>query len=91
MRRRSSSRFLLPLSEAVGNAAALHGWNLVPAPQAFATHGYCAENTWIVLVSWSLLRQWSLAGTMHANLYGHEAQRKSVVAALERAGIDGKP
>jgi hypothetical protein len=31
------------------------------------------------------------AGTMHANLFGHQAQRFGVIAALKRARVDGKP
>ncbi len=88
---RAYSSFLLPLNAAVAAAARRHGWTLVPAPAAFRSHGYCAAASWIVPLTESLRNQWSTEGTLHANLFGHEAQRKGVVAALKRQGIDGKP
>lgn len=83
--------FLRPLNAAVANAARKHGWHLVPAPSQFRTHGYCSADSWIVSLSWSAWRQWSLEGAMHATPSGHQAQAVAVVAALKRNGIDGKP
>lgn len=88
---RAYRSFLLPLNAAVAAAATRHGWTLLPAPAAFRSHGYCAAASWIVPLGESLHGQWSVEGTLHANLFGHEAQRKVVVAALKRQGIDGKP
>ena len=82
--------FLVPLNKAVA-ATARFGWHVVAAPTDFRTRGYCAKNSWIVPISSSAWNQWGLAGTMHANLYGHQAQRFAVLAALKRHGVDGKP
>ncbi len=82
--------FLVPLNKAVA-ATAKYGWHVVPAPTSFRTRGYCAKPSWIVPLASSAWNQWSLAGTMHANLYGHQAQRIAVLAALKRGGVDGTP
>ena len=65
---------VVPMNLAVAAAANKYGWNLVSGvPAAFRTHGYCANDSWIVSLSQSLSVEGSFAGDMHPNHAGHHA------------------
>jgi hypothetical protein len=63
--------FYLPLNAAIQAAAKKHNWHLVTGQAAaFAHHGYCATNRWIVQYNESKARQGDTNGTLHPNLTG---------------------
>lgn len=73
-----------PLNVQVATAAKQWNWNLVRgAQQGFATHGYCASDSWIVGVTESFGRQGNEKGTMHPNVAGHHFISGLVLDALK--------
>ena len=56
------------------------GWNFVDGiDEAFATHGYCANDHWIVRLKESFAIQGDGIGTMHPNSKGHDLMGKKLV------------
>jgi hypothetical protein len=71
------------INRAVRDAAAAHGWNAVSGIHAgYATHGYCADNHWVVRVHETFLRQLDPKGMAHPNNAGHSHNAQAILAAL---------
>jgi hypothetical protein len=88
-------------------AAATHGWNFIsatgeddpnggPAPtigSVSKSHGYCADDRWIIRIPESLITQQKITGSMHPNRKGHELYKLAIynklVADLYTDGIGG--
>ena len=72
---------LTPLNKAVAAAAGKFHWHLLSGVgQAFAAHGYCSSDPWIVGLTESLANEGTTYGTLHANAVG----QRSVAALLYR-------
>lgn len=75
---------LRPLNAALTSAAGRHGWKVVDGiASAFATHGYCARDHWIVQIPNSFWQQGTHLGSFHANVNGHRAIADRITARLE--------
>lgn len=88
-------------------ASATHGWNFIsatgeddpnggPAPtigSVSKSHGYCADDRWIVRIPESLITQQQITGSMHPNREGHGLYKLAIfnklVADLYPDGIGG--
>jgi hypothetical protein len=84
------------INGAVAAAATLHEWNVVQGIYAgYASHGYCAENHWVVRVHETFLRQGDESGVAHPNVVGHLFNGNAIFSALEHDlypnGVDGTP
>lgn len=88
------------INAAVADAAREHGWTYVSdIYDAYAPHGYCAEDHWVVRAHESLLTQAGAAGAYkgvaHPNIGGHQHNGTQISAALQRdlypEGADGPP
>ena len=83
---------IIPLNAQVKAAAERHGWEFVTGiAEQFATHGYCADNHWIVRYDESKENQWNIGtthpnidGTMHPNIPGQQVYARQIFAALSR-------
>lgn len=76
---------LSPLNGAIAAAANRHTWKVVDGiASAFASHGYCARDTWIVQIPASVWQQGSPLGAFHANVAGNRLSADRVSARLER-------
>jgi hypothetical protein len=65
-------KVITPLNATVERAAAANGWVFVPGlAQALSTHGYCADEHWVVRYEESKSRQTNRDGTLHPNGAGH--------------------
>jgi hypothetical protein len=74
------------INQAVADAAAAHGWNAVGGIYGpYATHGYCADDHWVVRIYESLLRQGDPNGVAHPNVAGHRHNGQAIGAALSAA------
>jgi lysophospholipase L1-like esterase len=68
-----------PLLERLEETADEHGWIYVDGIRsAFATHGYCAEDTYIVQYKESAANQEDIRGTLHPNRKGHQEIAKKI-------------
>ena len=78
------SDVISPLNQQVQNAAARHGRTYIEGEIAsqFSTHGYCADDHWIVRYDESKNIQENSDGTMHPNLLGQFVYRDQISAAL---------
>jgi hypothetical protein len=75
---------LVPLNENALAAAQTLGWKYIGGiARDFGTHGYCANDHWIVQYDESKLFQGTNKGTMHPNSAGHDAIAQHIAAALE--------
>jgi hypothetical protein len=71
------------INGAVAEAAATHGWVSVGQIfSAYAPHGYCAENHWVVRAHETFLRQGDEKGVAHPNAQGHTHNGQAILAAL---------
>ncbi len=73
------NEMVVPLNDAVAQAAGVHGWHMVDGiAQDFQTHGYCAQpgpfalfgDSWVIKGPESLDQQGDLLGTSHPNALG---------------------
>lgn len=72
-----------PLNEAVRAAAEENGWVFVGGiAEQFRTHGYCADDHWVVRAEESHCRQGNFDGTLHPNAEGHEVYRSQLVLQM---------
>ncbi len=79
------------INDAVVDAAAEHGWNLVDGlHDLFRGHGYCADAHWMVRFEESVLVQGDFNGTAHPNADGHEALGGEI-AEVVGASLDLDP
>lgn len=79
----ASERVLAPLNAIVADAAARHEWHYVSgSATAFATHGYCATDSWITTLLDSVTRQHDAYGTLHANRDGNRVNASIVWETL---------
>lgn len=84
------------INRAVADAAGAHGWTLVSQIyDAYAPHGYCADDHWVVRIHESFLLQGDYLGTAHPNIPGHTHNGQAILAALMPdlypLGIGGAP
>jgi hypothetical protein len=84
------------INGAVAQAAATHGWVAVSGIfSAYAPHGYCAEDHWVVRVHETFLRQGDPGGVAHPNDRGHIQNAQAIFAAfvddLYPLGLGGDP
>ncbi|HEY3486250.1 MAG TPA: hypothetical protein VGK49_12750, partial [Ilumatobacteraceae bacterium] len=71
------------LNSAVSAASAAHGWTFVGGvASAFARHGYCSTDPWVVGIAESRLAQGNTDGAFHPNLAGHAAYARALYASL---------
>lgn len=71
------------INGAVAEAAATHGWVAVGEIfSAYAPHGYCAEDHWVVRAHETFLRQGDPSGVAHPNVRGHIQNGQAIFAAL---------
>ncbi len=85
----ASETVLLRLNDAVGEAADRHGWRQVNGIATdFRTHGYCADDHWVVQFLESMAGQGNRLGTLHPNVQGHRlSYRERILASLRGVGI----
>jgi lysophospholipase L1-like esterase len=77
---------LIPLNQAVRDAADAHNWTLVEGvDEAFDGHGICAppEERWVRTLHESLRLQADHRGTLHPNEAGHRATADLIAPVLE--------
>jgi hypothetical protein len=81
------------LREAIEAAAAAHGWNVVDGIfDAFARHGYCADEPWLVRLTETFRIQGNVSGAVHPNAEGHAVYADRIAAFLTRDFYsDGDP
>jgi Tol biopolymer transport system component len=79
-----ASNTMMPSLNAAGvDAATRHGWNYVGGIRdPFLTHGYCAEEHWVVRYTESIARQGNRDGTLHPNAPGHELYGQRIASEL---------
>ncbi len=72
------------LNQAVRDAANRHGWTMVDGINlgGFSGHGYCSDDSWIVSIPQSLLRQGNEDGAFHPNRTGHAHYARRIVEKL---------
>lgn len=94
----ASKAVLEPLNEALRQASADAGWTEVTGvAAAFKTHGYCADDSWIVDIFKSLKDQKGASlfsrfkGGFHPNKAGHEEETKLIVPVLEAVLLGSSP
>jgi hypothetical protein len=76
--------FLVPMNQYALTVAQALGWKYVGGiMRDFGTHGYCANDHWVVRYDESKLFQGTNKGTMHPNSEGHDAIAQHLAAALE--------
>jgi hypothetical protein len=90
--------FLLPLNGKIQSTSGAYGWQVVGgAQQAFAPHGYCADDAsrWMVQLLESRSAQGDANGTMHPNRRGHlelmQLVKKELLTDLYTAGKPRAP
>jgi hypothetical protein len=82
----AGSQVVSPLNQAVRQGAEQQKWTFVDGTAAaYAGHGYCARNHWVVRYEESKGSQVDLEGTMHPNIDGHTA---SAVLLIPRVAAD---
>jgi len=77
---------LVPLNEAIRDAAGEYGWTLVEGvDERFDGHGICGgeDQRWVVTLHESLNRQGDHRGTLHPNAAGHGATAELIRPQLE--------
>ena len=84
------------INQAVATAAVAHGWNAVDDIYgAYQTHGYCANDHWVVRAYETFLRQGDQQGMAHPNVLGHihngQAIFGKLVGALYPQGLAAPP
>jgi hypothetical protein len=84
------------INGAVAEAAATHGWVAVGEIfSAYAPHGYCAEDHWVVRAHETFLTQGDPGGVAHPNTRGHIHNGQAILAALMGdlypLGLDAAP
>ncbi|MFO7573376.1 MAG: hypothetical protein R6W48_12370, partial [Gaiellaceae bacterium] len=79
-----ASNTMMPSLNAAGaDAATRHGWSYVGGIRdPFLTHGYCAEEHWVVRYTESIARQGNRDGTLHPNAPGHELYWQRIASGL---------
>lgn len=72
------------LNEVIAFNAQDKGWNLVDGIHAgFATHGICAEDTYMVgLLTETFWRQDNMTGAAHPNVKGHQVYRNRIISEM---------
>jgi hypothetical protein len=79
-----------PLNTQVERSAKDNGWNYVgDILSQFRTHGYCAEDHWIVRYGESKRDQGDEEGTMHPNGSGQTVYQKRLVMDVFGAFVNG--
>jgi hypothetical protein len=86
------------LNEVIANQGPALGWTPVTGiANAFATHGYCSTQTWLVRIDDSLETQAAPMGIAHPTVAGHQAYSVAIAAALQQkfypggvARVDGR-
>lgn len=74
------------LNKTIGDQEAALGWTVVKGiDEAFRRHGYCSDDTWLIHLKESFMKQVSHTGVVHPNAAGHRAYADKVGAALRRA------
>jgi len=75
------------LRDTMKSAATTHGWSFVEGIAApFETHGYCAEDNWLVRLQESFLQQGDQYGAVHPGPDGHGVYANAIVAAVPEPG-----
>jgi PKD repeat protein len=73
------------LRDAMRTAATVNGWNVVDGIfDAFATHGYCANDHWLVRLTETFGIQGNVDGAVHPNFEGHTVYRDRIASFLRR-------
>jgi hypothetical protein len=71
------------LNARVATAAATHHWTFVGGMfDAFAGHGYCADDSWVRRLPDSFVMQGTKEGTIHPTEDGHDEYRDGIFASL---------
>jgi hypothetical protein len=71
------------LNSAVSAASATYGWHYVGGvAAAFAGHGYCSTDPWVVQIAESMLTQGNVDGAFHPNAAGHAAYAHALYTSL---------
>lgn len=74
------------LNTAVSAASAAHGWIYVGGvAAAFAGHGYCSTDPWVVGIAESQLNQGNIDGAFHPNGAGQAAYARALYGSLRRS------
>jgi hypothetical protein len=72
-----------PLNAVVRRAAEANGWTFVPGvADAFRTHGYCADDHWVIHYEESKSRQVNHDGSLHPNAAGHALMKQLLFARI---------
>jgi hypothetical protein len=87
----AATELLEPLNATLSEAATRAGWTEVKGiAEAFREHGYCADESWIVHITESLLRQHGMTvnslftGGFHPNEAGHRQEGAMIGLTLSR-------
>jgi Tol biopolymer transport system component len=79
----ASTSMMPRLNAAVQGAASAHGWRYVGGIVSdFLTHGYCADNHWVVRLTEALANQGDKEGTLHPNAPGQGVYGGRISGAL---------
>jgi hypothetical protein len=71
------------INQVVSTAAGAHGWRAVTGiHSAYRSHGYCANDHWVVRIHESLLIQGNPSGVAHPNSAGHAHNGSRIFASL---------
>ena len=82
----AENNVVIPLNNAVHDAAAANGFNVVSGIAAeFFAHGYAADDHWVVNISESLLDQRGIDGSFHPNSQGQDVYARHIFGALAPA------
>ncbi len=74
------------LNDAVSTASATYGWRFVGGiAAAFARHGYCSTDPWVVGIAESRRTQDNIDGAFHPNAAGHAAYARALFGSLRSA------
>ncbi|MEO6125470.1 MAG: hypothetical protein ABIR32_17370 [Ilumatobacteraceae bacterium] len=74
------------LNSAVAAASSAYGWHYVGGiAAAFAGHGYCSTDPWVVQIVESKLNQGNKDGAFHPNAAGHAAYAGALFQSLRAA------
>src|SRR4029077_16935228 len=82
----AETNVVIPLNNAVRDAAAAHGFNFVSGIAAeFFAHGYAADDHWVVNISESLLNQRGIDGSFHPNGQGQDVYARHIFSTVAPA------
>lgn len=78
----AKQNLIIPLNQQVAAAAALYGWNVIPAETVMYGHAICQDGRMVNLFKQSMDRQGDNRGTLHPNERGYRAIAQAAFRSL---------